>query len=365
MGSWYRIKKNDQIVFCPNTSNTDTERAYVHDNLFPDLYDNNRAEAYGYDLTVLHRDMMGGCATVIVYLIPNKSNQKKTAGKFVYNLDLPTFGDYDVDVAHLLYSENTIPDRATEPYSIDRWNAIMLSKSKNTEVASLPEVLQTLDVNGHGHICDKCMLPYVHEHALGKWKDSHSLKAAHPQFIFDCPYPTCELGYNHVDCPENCTLPNHHNARLELSKKTQNAFRLDTVALIKLNTVLSEAESAGILLQPNDKIMHVAAVIDEQVVNEDAIVARPFNENMNLAGTAFKYGQYFDTNPITKAPEVYICNGTDGSPTELRVINSAFSDVMTFQFEGGVYCITGKNFNRLLINAFKAKTTNELNKILL
>lgn len=99
--------------------------------------------------------------------------------------------------------------------------------------------------------------------------------------------------------------------------------------------------------------------------NSESVVPGRYEPNMTPAGTVLPRGQFFDVNPVTKLQEVYVCDGGDGVKRTLQVITNDLRDTYTFLFDGGEYCVTVKQLNRLIVNALKAKTVSELNKIAL
>lgn len=395
-GTWHRIKP-DNIVFCPNTMNTDTERAYVHENLFPELYNNNTVDAYGYRVEVLHRDSFGACATVIVKMTWNKSQQRLTGGKFNYTKNAVAYGTFDTKTAHGFYECGHKPIASTEMYTHEAWIKSQLRKSSNGITDNLHELFIDLGADAHGHICDHCTLPYVHVHRIGvnNAQDRHSLFAKHNQFEFDCPYSTC-TNYNHVDCLDDCTLPQHKNARLKLEFHVKNSYRLSIKAINDFYGSMQEANAAGIKIEP---IPGIPIVIPSQPESQSnpAIIVTPDgippqqpganNEpeaeveilpgiflppskhltkcrpNMNAAGNSVPRGQYLDVNPVTKQTEAYICYGDDITGTQLAVITGNFDDVNHFTYDGGEFCITCKAFNRLVNNALNCTKTVDVLRI--
>jgi hypothetical protein len=409
-GCWYRIQKDNSIVFSPNTENTDTERHYVHIDMLANLYKNNYTVEYGYEFNVLHRDYFGAGATIIACAKPttkpNKSlifDLQQQHGTRYYN-----GGEEELVVARAQYYNNTIPEQSTQLYTVDGYNASLIKRSNNIMVDDFKPLLDQ-HANAHIHFCTTCTLPYLHVHMLGKnSKDAGSANAKHVQFDFDCPYKTCK-NYNHVDCVENCSIINHKAARNTLMKYVKKTWYLNPD---EVNKVITEFQSAAKNnLQPSlpkattnnipvvkvvvpvvnqSPIEHVInapfeskselferqlekeglpilrANIDNESVVDDRFYhkeleqhrqpakdnrvngALPYNSAMNSNFTVLEPGMHYEQNPITKLMEVTLTIDETSGP-KLTAFSTVNTGIVEFNYASECFTIPAKALNRMIL----------------
>jgi hypothetical protein len=354
-GEWYRNKFNDMIVYSPLTNEFDTERHYVHPNIFSELFRSNKHNYCGYEFTVLHREIEGACATVIVIATPNKSDQKITGKKFVY-YDQGYYGGSADDVTRVraLYEHSIVPTQATVPYTHDAWLQHCKQRSRNVVVDDLRLQLN-VNKDGHVHFCDSCGSPYWHTHKLPKnfHSDAGSMAAKHPQFSFDCPYTHCTK-YNHVDCTAQCNLPHHADAVEDLQNYCKNTARLSNDKLaIFLNSTVKLLDNDIHAVIPHTGNNYSKSQLQAAVLNipgdpGDVVknVPKPFNHMMSKAMNVLLDGHFYDMNPITKNNEVY--TKIQSLTGHLKSVSATNTGTLLFSAESEEFVIPDKTLNRIM-----------------